>query len=655
MEPEEAKGVLLLEQFKMGLRRKGGRVPLLQRSVHALGANVAVPLVAAVAKVLEAVASEAMDRLAALGVALADVAFVVTVPAIWDEEAKALMVEAAALAGIVGGASGVSRERLLLCLEPEGAIIASMVDATPELRRRLVLGSGVMVLDCGGGTVDVTVSELVGVEPYALKEVLPASGDAWGGTIVDAEARKLFNALLCPPGAGVGGRADANALAAVLDSWEAAKAAWDPEDEHNSVVKVGGLAAVCEAVGGAEAMSARVAAFNAANGLEGAAAVVYRPRAFALWLPSALVKGIFDVCVSPILAHMLALFAEANALGCPIGFVFLVGGFAESLYLQRSVRAALSGGGGGGGAGGSGGGGAGGSGGAGAGVAAGEALAELIVPHKPQQVVNRGSALWGLYPASFITSRISRYTYAVSLAERYNPSLHDPLPARSYLERALDGNVYCRNVLVPLVQRGDELPVDFEVQREATPLTREMSKTAFDLYRLDCRLPPAHLGLRRALVLDEGLEAPSEALRTLSRPAAGGGVTGGGWAGSTDAAGNGGGGGGGGGGVGGGGFLGGLSAALGFSSTSASLPALKQRRKRGASGGAGGTDAGDFCAILPIVHARNLLTTVEVDVVRDGSGDPLANTVLLFFGRTELVCCARSAAGQEMRVPLRFA
>jgi hypothetical protein len=62
MEPEEAKNVLYLECFKMGLRRKGGRVPLMQRSVHALGANVAVPLVAAVAKVLEAVAAEAAEQ-----------------------------------------------------------------------------------------------------------------------------------------------------------------------------------------------------------------------------------------------------------------------------------------------------------------------------------------------------------------------------------------------------------------------------------------------------------------------------------------------------------------------------------------------------------------------------------------------------------------
>ena len=292
----------------MTLSRKG-RVPLLERTVHALGADVAVPLLLAVAKVLEAVRLEAADRLASLGVRAADVAWVVTVPAIWSDEAKHFMREAAVRAGIVGGASGLPMERLLLCLEPEGAIVASMTDVSPDIKQRLVVGSGIMVLDCGGGTVDVTVSEVTATEPYSLKEILPASGDAWGGTLVDAEARRFFNALLAPAGASARGQlADAASLTAVMDSWENAKSTWDPEDPQRCTAKVEGLASVCEAIGGAAVMAERVAAFNAANGLEGAAAVVYRPRAFALWLPCELVRAFFDACVGPICAHMLQLF-----------------------------------------------------------------------------------------------------------------------------------------------------------------------------------------------------------------------------------------------------------------------------------------------------------------------------------------------------------
>ena len=654
MEPEESRNYLFLEQFKMVLSRPG-RVPLLERTVHALGADVAVPLVQAVAKVLEAVRLEAADRLAALSVQPGDVAWVVTVPAIWSDEAKHFMREAAVSAGIVGGASGLPMERLLLCLEPEGAIIASMVDVAPDVRQRLVVGSGIMVLDCGGGTVDVTVSEVTGVEPYALKEILPASGDAWGGTLVDAEARKFFNALLAPRGAhAVGQLADAASLLSIMDSWEQAKSTWDPDDPQRSTAKVEGLASVCEAIGGAVVMAERVAAFNAANGLEGAAAVVYRPRAFALWLPCELVRTFFDACVGPICAHMLQLFEEADALGYAIKFVFLVGGFAESVYLQRAVRAALTpsqpegyaplpdG------------------------AGAAPCFAELIVPHKPVQVVNRGSALWGLYPTAFIKTRVSRYTYAIALAESYSAALHDPLPAQSYLFRRADGQAFSTNVLVPLVQRGDVLPLDFSVEREAYPLSKAQLTATFDLYRLKHRLPPMDLGLRRSFVLKNEMEEPSVEARTVRRPAGGASAasssssSSSSMSSSTASA-----------------FL--ASGAAGawnlvqeISRDLLSIPAgrpehRRRRRRRPAAApelrvlGAAAADEDDYEAdfpdVLPAVWERDRVLRVSVDIVRPAANtDGHSSMVSLFFGKTELSCAARSTApgGAPVSAKLSF-
>jgi hypothetical protein len=227
-----------------------------------------------------------------------------------------------------------------------------------------------MILDCGGGTVDVTVSELVGANPPKLREVLAPSGGSWGGTYVDAEFRKFVNSVLLPDGAAAMDKhADAAASAAALDAWESAKCSWDPTASggHERVV-VSGLASVCEYVGGAEAMAARVEAYNRAHGLtEG---VVYRPRSFSLVLPPGVVKAFFDACVDPICAHMQKLLVAAAEMGKPVGFVFLVGGFAESVYLQRCVREAL--------------------------VTEDGVAAALIIPAKPVQCVNRGAAVWGL-------------------------------------------------------------------------------------------------------------------------------------------------------------------------------------------------------------------------------------------------------------------
>ena len=306
--------------------------PLSSRTVHGEGADVAVPLLTATAKVLEFIREEVVDRAGSMSLRAGDLGWVLTVPASWDEAAKAFMRAAAVEAGLI---PDVDSDRLQLALEPEGAVIASTLDAPADVRARLVIGQRVLVLDCGGGTVDCTVSEIVGTDPPRLRELLPPSGGSWGGTHVDAEFRKFVNAVLLPEGARASdAHADAAASAAALDAWETAKCGWDAGDK----ITVSGLATVCEYVGGPEEMARRVAAYNARAGLEGGDAVVYRPRSFSLVLPPGVVQRFFDACVAPICGHMQSLFVSAAELGRPMDFVFLVGGFAESMYLQRQVR-----------------------------------------------------------------------------------------------------------------------------------------------------------------------------------------------------------------------------------------------------------------------------------------------------------------------------
>ncbi|RUS32542.1 hypothetical protein BC938DRAFT_475118 [Jimgerdemannia flammicorona] len=51
-----------------------------------------------------------------------------------------------------------------------------------------------MVVDCGGGTVDITIHEVERADERCprVKEVAPASGGAWGSTSIDRCVFKLF-------------------------------------------------------------------------------------------------------------------------------------------------------------------------------------------------------------------------------------------------------------------------------------------------------------------------------------------------------------------------------------------------------------------------------------------------------------------------------
>ncbi|CAC5421340.1 unnamed protein product [Mytilus coruscus] len=106
----------------------------------------------------------------------ADIHWVLTVPAIWDEAAKKFMRKSAEKAGIPGN-------QLTLALEPESAALYCQLGAHRSGLLPVQPGFKFLLLDCGGGTVDITVHEVR--LDNSLKEIHRASGGPWGGIKVD--------------------------------------------------------------------------------------------------------------------------------------------------------------------------------------------------------------------------------------------------------------------------------------------------------------------------------------------------------------------------------------------------------------------------------------------------------------------------------------
>ena len=95
------------------------------------------------------------------------------------------MRRAAVEAGII---EDLNASNLLLCLEPEGASIQCREDSEESLKNQMTKGNVVMVLDCGGGTVDITIHKLTcnPDERFLCEELLPSSGGCeWGSKYVD--------------------------------------------------------------------------------------------------------------------------------------------------------------------------------------------------------------------------------------------------------------------------------------------------------------------------------------------------------------------------------------------------------------------------------------------------------------------------------------
>ncbi|KAJ2991945.1 hypothetical protein NUW58_g2336 [Xylaria curta] len=114
---------------------------------------------------------------------------ILTVPAIWTDYARDRMREAAGLAGIFD--YRVAGETTLLFVsEPEAAAIATM----PELENRedLRVGDSLVVVDAGGGTVDIISYKINVLEPLSVSECAEGGGALCGGIFLD----KHFEALL---------------------------------------------------------------------------------------------------------------------------------------------------------------------------------------------------------------------------------------------------------------------------------------------------------------------------------------------------------------------------------------------------------------------------------------------------------------------------
>ena len=95
-------------------------------------------------------------------------------------------------------ASRDSLEKLLIALEPEAASIyiqqlrINRLDANSDVRDEdlprtlnglMLSGTRYVVVDCGGGTIDITVHEIASINGKSfLKEIYKASGGPFGST-----------------------------------------------------------------------------------------------------------------------------------------------------------------------------------------------------------------------------------------------------------------------------------------------------------------------------------------------------------------------------------------------------------------------------------------------------------------------------------------
>ncbi|KAL3885516.1 hypothetical protein ACJMK2_025569 [Sinanodonta woodiana] len=345
-----------------------------------------------------------------------DILWVLTVPAIWNESAKQFMREAAVEAGI-------QSNNLKIALEPECASIFCRllkVEKTTDEEGLSLWKEGTiyMVLDAGGGTVDITVHKVL--EGGKLQELHKASGGAWGGTQVDDAFKQFIIGI-------VGSRVYLNFFKRNMDDYldffrefEIKKRDVEPHSNSRFILRCPySLKEMFENDSGEDLQDA-VGHTKYANEIH-----FTKDK---LKIEAVLMKQFFQKTMVSIIDFVRDLLATPMVMG--ITNILMVGGFAESKMLQDAIRNNFP-------------------------------DIKLIVPHEAGLSVLKGAVLYGHNPTA-VTTRKARYTYGFETEDDFVEGYHDESKKR--IEHQRHGPVIlCSQMFRKNVQVGQDISADEEV------------------------------------------------------------------------------------------------------------------------------------------------------------------------------------------------
>ncbi|KAL4230003.1 hypothetical protein ACF0H5_010391 [Mactra antiquata] len=354
-----------------------------------------------------------------------DILWVLTVPAIWEEPAKQFMREAAAMAGI-------KLEKLKIVLEPEAAsVLCKMLPLVrQETDQKQTLGpfepgTIYLVLDIGGGTVDITVHEVT--NKGTLREVIRASGGAWGGTRVDAAYDKLLDSIFGET---------------LMEEFRREERIEDLEMQRNfelkkreikidsNIIKILLPAALLEFVQDKTKMNAS----EFIKSVRGDDSINIKRN--HMIVQSHVIKGLFDESLNNIIEHIKEI--SVNPKVKRIDKILIVGGFSECVLVTAAVKNAFP-------------------------------EIQVVIPPEPGLAVLKGAVIFGHNPQE-ITSRVLHYTYGVAVTEIFDPKIH---PEEK--KETINNVYYCKDVFDKFFSTGEEVGNDEKISRTYNIVDRDRS------------------------------------------------------------------------------------------------------------------------------------------------------------------------------------
>ncbi|XP_035208613.1 heat shock 70 kDa protein 12A-like isoform X3 [Stegodyphus dumicola] len=458
LDSDEARQWLYFEKFKMTLHK----TEYLSRDTLIYAANgrglSAMTVFAHALRYFKEHALQELSDQSATTILNDDARWVVTVPAIWRQPAKQFMRNAAYEAGI---ASSENPEQLLIALEPEAASIfcrrlqqhqlVPLVSSPQRLSLPNIkepaegslepavienAGTRYMVVDCGGGTVDITVHEIID-ENGTIKELHKATGGPYGSVGIDMEFEKLLVDIF-------GGDFMEHFKLKNPAAFVELMALFEARKRNASPFKITPINMALPYSFVNSYKKIKNTTMDAALKKYGHKDIKWSSQGMLRMEPSVMMN-LFQPTLDAIRRHVAQVLDTCDSSG-DISYLFLVGGFAESTILQKTIRDAFS-----------------------------DRL-KVIIPQGVSLAILKGAVLFGIDP-TVVSSRRSRLTYGVGVLNRFINGVHPP-------EKLVvkDGVQWCADVFDKFVLADQSVCVGDTVIRRYTPARSGQACSVIHIY-----------------------------------------------------------------------------------------------------------------------------------------------------------------------------
>ncbi|CAG8654182.1 3583_t:CDS:2 [Ambispora gerdemannii] len=347
------------------------------------------------------------------------VRIVLTVPVEYDEKIRAIMRQCAFDAGLI---LTLESENLEFTTEPEAAAIYCLENLNEH---PLKVGESFMIVDCGGGTVDLTVRTLL--PNTKLSELTESTGEFCGSAYIDKEFKKFLARKIGKSTLQLIEKKHYPELQYLIQHFcTNVKILFDGNEETWRSKELD-LESVCPIM------------LQYVNGEERAA---LEESEWLIELDFETIKHFFDQVIAKIL---LLIRQQLTDSGRDISAIFMVGGFSESKYLLHRVRQEFS-----------------------------RQVPYIAVPSYPVASVVKGAAIYGLR-MDIIKTRVLKKTYGIELYRDWTHN--DPLDQKKIINSKEKILFFKR-----LAKKGTEVNVDQEFKNTSWPSHPTQETSIFEIY-----------------------------------------------------------------------------------------------------------------------------------------------------------------------------